>query len=469
MSARPADALPAVFAGRSLSLAVTRLAWPIILENLFQSTIMLVDLLLVARLGAEAVAGVGTATQIMWLVIGTASVISIGATILIAQAFGRRDAETAGGIARQAIELALLLGLVGVAIAPFSHLIIGMLGFKDAPVVQIGGDYLQVNLLSFVLLNLMFVISACLRGAGDSRTPMIVTGAITVVHASAATLLIFGAGEWPGLGAVGSAYAAAIARGVGVLGLFALLLRPTNRLPVLARAGWRPDGELMGRMLRLGLPAALEQLILSGGFLLYSLMVIPLGTSAFATQRISFNLMSLSFMPGMAYSMAATTLTGQAIGARRPDLARRSSFIAVAQAGALMSVAGLLFFFAGAWLMSFFSNDPDIISLGADGLKVLALCQPFWALGQVMSGSLRGGGDTRYPMWVTMAGMWLLRLPLGYLFGIALGFGLIGVYFSSIFDATFRGLMNLYRFRRAPWLQAQPLAEPVSTVAAADD
>jgi putative MATE family efflux protein len=467
MSSRPASAVPSIFAGRSLGLAVTRLAWPIILENLFQSAILLIDLLLVARLGAVAVAGVGTATQIMWLVMSSASVVSIGATILIAQAFGRRDIAGAGHVTRQALVLAVLLGMVGMVLSPFSDLIIAALG-PEPSVVRIGADYLRVNLLSFALMNLMLVISACLRGAGDSRTPMAVTGGITVVHAGAAYLLIFGVGDWAGLGAVGSAWAAAIARGAGVAGLLALLLRPASPLPVLG-GRWRPDLPLMNRLLRLGTPAALEQIILSFGFLVYSAMVIPLGTAAFATQRISFNLMSLSFMPGLAYGLAATTLAGQAVGARRPDLARRAAFIALVQAGALMSAAGVLFFFAGGWLMSFFTSDPTIIALGADGLKVLALCQPFWALGQVMSGGLRGGGDTRYPMWVTMAGMWLLRLPLGYLFGIVWGFGLVGVYASSIFDAACRGLLNLYRFQRAAWLRAQPApAHAVPAEAAGD-
>lgn len=451
--ANRSPSLPAVFNGPSLGMAVTRLAWPIILENLFQSAIMLIDLLLVARLGAQAVAGVGTATQIMWLVMGVGSVVSIGATVLIAHTFGRRDIDGARHVARQALWLAGLLGVAGAVLAPFAEPMIQVLG-PEAAVVSIGASYLSVNLMSFVLLNLMLVISACMRGSGDSRSPMIITGLMTGVHAVAATTLIFGVGDWPGLGAVGSAWAAAISRGLGALGLLAFLLRPDRPLTIIGAGTWRLDRSLVGNMLRIGAPAALEQLILSGGFLLYSAMVIPLGTLVFATQRISFNLMSLSFMPGMAYSLAATTLTGQGIGAGRPDLARRSTVIATLQSGFLMSIAGVLFFFAGDWLMSFFTTDPAIIAMGADGLKVLAVCQPFWALGQVMSGSLRGGGDTRYPMWTTMAGMWLLRLPLGYLFGIVLGYGLVGVYFSSIFDAGWRGLANLWRWRRAPWLDA---------------
>jgi putative MATE family efflux protein len=295
-----------------------------------------------------------------------------------------------------------------------------------------------------------------MRGAGDSRTPMIVTGGMTCLHIGLAILLIFGAGGWPGLGAVGSAWAAAISRAVGALCLLGFFLVPTRPLSIVGPGTWRPDLALMKRVLGLGMPAAIEQFVLSFGFLLYSAMVIPLGTAAFATQRISFNLMSLSFMPGLAYSLAATTLTGQAVGAQRLDLARRSGHIALLQAGALMSAAGLLFFFGGAWLMSFFTTDQAIIDLGAEGLKVLALCQPFWALGQVMSGGLRGRGDTQFPMWTTIIGMWVFRIPLGYLFGIVLGFGLVGIYFSSIFDAVWRGGLNYWRWQRMPWQQAAP-------------
>jgi Na+-driven multidrug efflux pump len=160
----------------------------------------------------------------------------------------------------------------------------------------------------------------------------------------------------------------------------------------------------------------------------------------------------------MGYSIAATTLVGQAMGGRRPDLARRAANNAAAQATVLMTLGALLFWFGGEALMRLFTDDPALVGLGTISLQVLALSQPFWGLSQVMSGSLRGGGDTRYPMWVTMAGMWLLRLPIGYAVGILAGFGLPGVYSSSLIDALFRSFMNIRRFRQAPWLQ--PLLGP---------
>lgn len=470
MSEPPSTAarLPAIFAGRSLNRAVTLLAWPIIVENVFQSFVGLIDLMLVGQLGSVAVAAVGTATQLVWLFISVTSAISVGATVMIAQALGRRDEATANHVTRQALLLSLLVGGLLALLAPMSEIIIGALG-PEAAVVEQGGAYLRINLFSFFLVAAMLVCSACLRGAGDSRTPMIVTGGMNIVHAVAAYLLMFGIGGWSGLGLMGSAWAAVVARSLGLLVLLLLMAGRNGRLSIAGRAGWRPDLALIGQLLRLGIPSSLEQFILSGGFLLYTAMVIPLGTVVFATQRITFNLMSLSFMPGMGYGMAATTLTGQALGAGRPDLARRSSYIALAQGATLMTAGGLLFFFAGEPLMRLFTRDPEIIALGAEGLKILAIVQPFWALGQVMSGSLRGGGDTRYPMWVTLIGMWLLRIPFGWFFGLYLGGGLPGVYISSLFDGACRGLLNWRRFQRAEWLRSPPTTAPTRAPVGADD
>ena len=452
--------LPGVFAGRSLGFAVTGLAWPIIAENLFQSALTLIDLLLVARLGAIAVAGVGVATQMVWLGLSAASAVSVGATILIAHAIGRGDRPAANHVARQAILLALALGAVVALLTPLSGRIVAILGAEPV-VAQIGADYLGVLMVSFTLPIMMFVIGACMRGAGDSRTPMWVGGAMNIVHAAAAYLLIFGVGDWAGLGAIGSAWAAVIARGLGCVALLALLLRRRSPITIAGWTGWRPDAGMMVRLLRLGVPASLEQVIISGGFLVYSAMVIPLGTAVFAAQRVTFTLISLSFMPGMGYGMAATTLTGQALGAQRPDLARRSSYIALTQAAILMSLAGVVLFAGGDLLMRPFTDDPAIIGLGAEALRVLAVSQPFWALAQVMAGSLRGGGDTRFPMLTALLGMWALRLPVGYAIGILAGYGLAGVYVSSVVDAAWRGFVNLWRFRRAAWLAPVPAQPPV--------
>jgi putative MATE family efflux protein len=190
---------------------------------------------------------------------------------------------------------------------------------------------------------------------------------------------------------------------------------------------------------------------MSGGMLLYSIIVIGMGTTVYAAQRITMNAISISFMPGMGFAMAATTMTGQALGAERPDLARRSSVIAVQMAGLWMCTMGVGLILFGHQLMHLFTPDPQIDAIGAAALKIIAFSQPLQAVGQVLAGSLRGAGDTRFPMFATGLSVWLIRLPFGWLFGVPLHLGLSGVYISNVMDAGARAVANYLRFRRGGW------------------
>ena len=280
---------------------------------------------------------------------------------------------------------------------------------------------------------------------------MIVTGLVNVINIAAAYGLIFGHFGLPALGVTGSAIAASLARAVGAGTLLWILFTGRAGLRVPLRGGWRPQGSMMRRIVALGLPSMIEQTLISSGMLLYSAVAVTLGTAVYAAQRITFNAISISFMPGLGYGMAATTMTGQALGAGRPDLARRATWIAAGQATVWMSTMGLLLILFGQPVMRLFSHDATIVRVGAAALTVLALSQPLQALGQILSGSLRGSGDTRFPMVVTGASIWLVRLPLGWLFAVPLHMGLPGLYLSSIADAGVRALVTYLRYRQGDW------------------
>jgi len=316
-------------------------------------------------------------------------------------------------------------------------------------VVELGTLYLRVVSLGMPALVTMLVAGAAFRGAGDTRTPLMASAAMNVVNLVAAYALVFGHFGLPALGVAGSAAAADIARLLGAVALVALLWRPG---PASVRgAGWRLELDVVWRVLRIGIPTAVEQTMLSGGFLLYGAMVITLGTTVYATQRITFQAINLAFMPAFGFATATTTLTGQALGARRPDHAAAANRAALRQSLFWMILLGLVFAVFADPIMRIFTDDPEVVALGRVALPVLAIAQPFWAIGQVYAGSLRGAGDARFPMVATSLGMWLVRLPTAYLFGIVLGGGLAGVYLSSTFDAGLRALLNFLRYRNGRW------------------
>lgn len=431
--------------------SVNGLAIPIIAENLFQTMLGVVDLLMVSTLGAAAIAGVGSSLQLMFLVISALSAVTVGTTVLVARFTGAGEPAEASRTAKQSLVLGVALAA---AITVLGHYyardVVRMLGVAD-DVVQTGGDYLTVSAQMSIFLVIQLVCGGALRGAGDARTPMVVTGLVNVVNVIVAYVLIFGQLGFPAMGVMGSAWGAAVARMVGAIVMLAVLASGRRRVDIRGRSGWGPDVALMKRVVRIGLPSMLEQTFMSGGMLLYSMIVIGMGTSVYAAQRITFNALSISFMPGMGFGMAATTMTGQALGAQRPDLADRATWIAFKMAALWMCTMGIALIVFNQQIMRAFSDDPTIIAVGGPALMVIALSQPLQALAQVMSGSLRGAGDTRFPMVATGISVWLVRLPLGWLFGVPLGWGLAGVYISNVIDSAVRAAANYLRYRSGRW------------------
>ena len=438
---------------RSIRRLVFGLAWPVIVENLLQTAVGMVDLLMVSRLGAAAIAGVGIGTQILFVIFMSIGALAISTTALVARRTGERRPAEASRVLKQSVLLALgagvLLALCGV---PAAEHIVRLLG-AESTVVTLGGSYLRITFLFSGFLIASFVLGAGLRGVGDSRKPMLAAMLINVVNIALDYVLIFGHLGFPALGVEGAAWAAAIGRSAGAAALAVFLLRASSRqrLSLLGREGWRPDLGIIKRLMQIGLPSLIEGLSRSSGFLMFSTIVIGLGTTVFAAQRVVFALMSLSFMPGFAFGIAASALTGQALGAERPDRARRATWFAVRSALLWMGSLAVLFFAGGPWLVRLFTGDPEIVRVGAEALRVLALGQPFFAFSMVLAGALRGAGDTRFPMLVSGLSMWVVRLPLAWWFALGLGWGLPGAFASFALGSAIEAAVMTWRYRRGHW------------------
>ena len=300
---------------------VGRLAWPVIGEQLPQTLVGVVDTALVGRLGAQAVAGVGTGTQLMQVAISAMGAISVGTTVLVAHAIGARRHREAAHVTRQSLLAGTVLGLLlAVTGWTFAHPLTSALG-REPAVVEQGALYLRLSALGSVALVLMLVAGGALRGAGDARTPLMASVGMNLVNVVVAYTLIFGGFGLPALGVAGSALGGVAGRLVGAALLLGLLARRGTLRAAAGSAGRWLDLNVIRRVLGIGIPTAVEQTMLSVGFLLYGAMVIALGTTVYATQRITFQAINLAFMPGFGFATAATTLTGQSLGAGRPDLA----------------------------------------------------------------------------------------------------------------------------------------------------
>lgn len=391
---------------QSLRRRVLGLAAPVIGENLLQTLLGIVDTILVAGLGAAALAGVGAALQVVFVLTAALTALSVGASVLVAQAFGAGDKAAAGRVARQALIWSVVVSVpIALAGFPVSPLIIGLFGM-EADVAHIAVQYLHVTLGTIVTMIVLQIGGGVLRGVGDGRTPMLVTALANVLNAALAYALIYGHLGLPALGAVGSAWGTFLSRLVAVVLLVGVLIRGRNGVRIGGHASWRPQWHTARQVLHIGLPAALEEMILITAFAALTPLVATAGTIALAAHRVAMNILSLSFLPGIGFAIAATALVGQSIGARRPDEARAIAAIALRWAAIWMSVLGVIFLISAPQLMRLFSDDPAMIASGAAAIRIVAIAQPLWAASLVYAGALRGTGNTRLPLLISSVSMW---------------------------------------------------------------
>jgi putative MATE family efflux protein len=374
--------------------------------------------------------------------------VATGVTALVARHTGAREPEDANHVLHQGYLLGVLMGIAGTVLSiafaePMMHLL-----RAPADVVAPGTAYLRIAAVPFILTSWLFIGNAALRGAGDTRSPMMVMFFVNIVNIVVAYAFIYGIGPLPEMGVAGSAMGAAAGRGVGGLLVLALLLRGRGGLR-LKLSGLLPDMLQIKRIANIGVPAGAEQLLMRFGMTAYVTTVAALGTKAYAAHQLALQGESIAFMPGFGFAIAATTMVGQGLGARRPDQARADGYLAQRMAILFMSAMGVVFFIFAAPILDLFINDPEVVQLGVWPLRLVAFSQPALATSMVLSGGLRGAGDTRATMVITSGGLWLVRLPLAMLLTGPLG--LLGAWIAMGLDLQLRGTAVFLRFRSGRW------------------
>lgn len=424
--------------------AVMTLALPVTVSSLLQRTEGILDIFLVGGLGATAIAAVGIGQLLVFFAVTVVASLTVGATVVIAQLWGARRFTDAGQAAVHVLALALVISLALMALGILvSRPAMKLLG--AAPdVVTLAGPYLDIIFLVIPFTIFIQVLSGILHGTADTRTPMYAMIGVNVLHVLLAYPLIYGRWGFPTLGINGAAVAVGAAESVGVLVLLircsTLFVRPTRLRRDLARAVWD-----------VGLPVFGERVVQQVGVLLYTKLVLMYGTVAYAAHQVGLSIEAFSFLPGYGFAVAAATMAGQSIGAGNYARAKLENWEANRLAAFVMAGMGLLFFFYPYALLRAFTDDLAVIELGTLFLKIVALLQIPLALTMVLSGSLRGAGDTRYIMGTTIVGMWGVRLPLACIAALWLQLDLIFVWSAMVADWTIRMGLLVVRYRSERW------------------
>lgn len=437
-------------------LNIWELAWPAILGNLLFAVVGIVSIKIVGELGASAVAAVTTGQRIFFALQAILMAISAGTTAMVARAWGSRDYTEAARVTSASLLIgnvvALLLMLPCII---FSREIAGVFGLDDRTTEQAG---MFIRYLSFfnIAFAINMVLGASLRAAGDTKTPLWIGAAINIINIALLYWLVYGGLGLPALGVAGAGLANGISFACGALIFLYLWYSRRIRVGVGGRGSIRE--KRIRQLVHIGYPAGVEQFVFQAGFVAFLWVVAFYGTEAFAAYGVGVQILSISFVVGFGFSIAGATLVGQHLGAKDPAQAVASGWRATRLAILSMVLLSVIIVVFAREIATFLINDKEVVRLTVIFIYIMAIAQPLMAIEFTLSGSLRGAGDTRYPLFTTLTGLIGVRVGLAALF-TGLGLTVVWIYASLIGDYLVKAIMLIRRFKSGRWQQVFTDAE----------
>lgn len=433
---------------------ILRLSIPAILAQISSIIMQYIDASMVGHLGSEESAAIGLVSSSTWLMGGLCSAAGIGFTVQIAHKIGADKRAEARNIVKVGLIATLLFSaVVMLAGAAISRALPELLG---------GGEELHSGASAYFLVYALFIpafqinstAGGMLQCSGNMKIPSMLNILMCFFDVVFNYLLIFPTREivifgsrikvfGAGLGVAGAAFGTALAElTVAVLMLYFLLAR-SEALHLRKGERVRFSAAELKKAIRISLPVGIEQIIMCSAYIAATKIVSPLGTASIAANSFSVTAESLCYMPGYGIGSAATAIVGQSIGAGRKELTKRLGWMSVAMGMLLMAVTGFLMYMNAHYMIGFLTDDPEICRLGTRVLRIEAFAEPMYAASIVVSGVLRGAGDTFIPSCLNFCSMWLVRLPLSVL--LAPKYGITGVWFAMCIELCVRGLLFLIR------------------------
>ena len=432
------------------------LVWPALLQQSLLLSIQLSDQYFARDYSGAHKAALTTGNYVYWFITSYAVVVNAGATAVVGRLVGAGDRATASRAAAQALALALGFGLLA-----FAASLVGLRQFVALLRLEGGGaDYAVAYLRPLAALLPLYMVEvagiACLVGAGDTRTGLKVLATVACINLPCAYFLSRGAGGWAGYGFVGIALGTGLAHAGGCILVVSLLLRGRYGLRLRLR-DLRPDPDLMRRLLRVSIPAAVDSMSLGVFQFVFLGIINGLGETAAAAHGNAIRLEGFGYLSGAAFATATAAIVGRSLGAGRPDIAARAAWTALGIGAGVMSGMGVIFFTFARPLFEIFNSaggSPEVVEAGVPVLRLVAFAMPALAGSIILTQALRAAGDTRVPVLFTWVGFVGVRLPLAYLLTRPAPWpdlGLLGAWLAMVVDINVRGVFYMLRFYGGKW------------------
>ena len=437
---------------RKLIKNIFQITLPAVFDLLAQTLIMALDMKMVSSLGPSAISSVGIGTAGMYALIPALIAVATGTTALLSRAYGADNKLDGKKAFAQSFFIAVPLGIIlTIIFLIFSEQIINLVGNAKDMNLSDAILYQNMTVIGFPFLGVSIATFYAFRAMGENKIPMIGNTLALVLKIILNFLLVY-LFKW---GIFGAALSTTLTRLFSAIFSIYLVFWSKKNWISLEIKDLKFDYFTSKRILKVGIPAAVEQLGLRIGMLIFEMMVISLGNLSYAAHKIALTAESISFNLGFAFSFAASALVGQELGKGSSQKALKNGYICTIIAMIVMSTFGLLFFIIPQILVSLFTKDKDVIELATMALKIVSICQPFSGASMVLAGALRGAGDTKSVLLITYLGIFLIRIPITYLFLDVLNLGLAGAWIVMTIDLAIRSSLAFYIFRRGKWKYLQ--------------
>lgn len=433
------------------------LAFPVLVSNILFTFQIIADTIMLGRYPPAdiSLSAVGLGFVLYHMFFPLTMGLVTGTIAIIARRWGEEDYDEAGRVATDSvITLALLsipIALFGIFVGPHAIYYLGARGM----VITEGTKYIQAIFAFYPFVALVIVYHGVLRAAGDTKTPMYVDIISNVYNVLMNYILIFGKFGFPELGVLG----AGIATGTSYFVAFAvyMLLQSGNKLiahPVYSRdVKYRPD--TVKKMLKIGIPAGIEMAMWSFSSIIFTVMILYFGTVGYSAYQIGLRAESVAYMPAFAFGIAATTLSGQCLGAKKEEDAKKAVFASTYLCLIFMAVAGLIFILIPEYIAMIFTGDEGVETLAALYLLIIGFSEPALGAFFTLAGGMRGAGYTKVPMIINFMGLIVTRLTLSYALGFLLGMGLFGIWLGMAVETFLRAIAIYAVFIKGHWMQVK--------------
>lgn len=441
---------------------VYHLSLPGILAQISEIIMQYIDAAMVGVLGASASASIGLVSSSTWLFGGAIMATAAGFSVQVAHAVGAGDTNKSKSIFKQSLLSSLILScLIGVLGMLVSQVLPQWLG-ADQSIWEDAKNYFFFFALFIPARQLNSLCMNMLQCSGNMKVPSIVATIMCfldivfnyflifptrVINVLGMNITMIGAGLGVTGAQLGTSFA--ICLSMCILLYYAIVKEKTISI-IDIKGNWLVKKDVLKEALQIGVPMAIEQCCSTGAQVVSTKIVAPLGTIAIAANSFAVTAESICYMPGYGISSAATTMVGQAIGAKRKDLARSFAWLTTFTGMLIMTITGALMFFLCPYVFAFLTPVQEVQELGISVLRIELLAEPLFAASIVANGALRGAGDTLVPGILNLVSIWCVRITIAYFLSQTIG--LPGVWIAMAIELSVRGILFLIRLKKEKWL-----------------